>query len=111
MKIRTESKGRYLVVTILEERLGADRALSFKESMSKLMDQGHSAFVFDLTAVSFIDSSGLGAILATAKRLGRSGEILVAGASESVSTMFKLTRMDRIFPLFPTVEEAFSARV
>jgi anti-sigma B factor antagonist len=111
MKFDTKSNGRYLIVTILEERLGADRALSFKESMAKLMDKGHRAFILDLSRVNFIDSSGLGAILATAKRVGKAGDILVVGTSETVGSMFKLTRMDRIFPMFASVEEAVSAHV
>jgi len=111
MKFDTKSKGRYLVVTILEERLGADRALSFKESMAKLIEQGHGAFILDLSRINFIDSSGLGAILATAKRLGNVGDILIVGTSETVGSMFKLTRMDRIFPMFPSVEEALLAHV
>jgi anti-sigma B factor antagonist len=111
MKLSTKEQGRHLVVTILEDRLGADRALSFKESMAKLIDQGHAAFVLDLSAVTFIDSSGLGAILATAKRLGQAKDLLIVGTSETVGSMFKLTRMDRIFPMFSTVEAALSAKV
>jgi anti-sigma B factor antagonist len=111
MKLDTKQCGRHLVVTILEERLGADRAPNFKESLARLIEQGHEAFVLDFSQVKFIDSSGLGAILATSKRLGKPQGILVVGTSESVGSMFRLTRMDRVFPMFRTVEDALVARV
>ena len=111
MKIETRTSGRYLVVKLLEERMGADRAVSFKETMCKLIEQGNATFVLDLSDVKFIDSTGLGAILSVLKRVGKGGEILVTGTSETVGSMFKLTRMDRVFPMYPTVDEALSAKV
>jgi len=111
MKLETKTMGRYLVVKVLEERMGADRALHFKQSMSKYIEQGHRAFVLDFSEIKFIDSAGLGTILALLKRVGKEGEILISGASETVSSMLKLTRMDRVFPMFASVEDALSARV
>jgi anti-sigma B factor antagonist len=111
MKIESKKTGRYLVVKLLEERMGADRAISFKEAMQKLVEQGNSAFVLDLSEVKFIDSTGLGAILSVLKRAGKGGEILITGTTETVGSMFKLTCMDRVFPMYPTVDEALSARV
>lgn len=111
MKIETKEMGRHLVVKLLEERMGADRAISFKETMCKLIDQGHKTFVLDLTEVKFIDSTGLGSILSVLKRVGKGGEILITGTTETVASMFKLTRMDRVFPMYQTVDEALSARV
>jgi anti-sigma B factor antagonist len=111
MKIENKEVGRYLVVKILEPRMGADRAASFKDEMCKLIDQGHMAFVLDLSEVNFIDSTGLGAILSILKRVGKSGDIIVTGTSDTVGSMFKLTRMDRVFQMFPTVDEALAARV
>jgi anti-sigma B factor antagonist len=111
MKIECNEAGRYMVVKVLEQRMGADRAANFKDEMCKLIDQGHTAFVLDLSEVNFIDSTGLGAILSILKRVGKSGDILVTGASNTVGSMFKLTRMDRVFQMYPTVDEALSARV
>lgn len=111
MNSEKKTVGRYLVVKILEERLGADRAISFKEAMSKLVESGHTHFILDLSPVTFIDSTGLGAILSILKRVGKNGEILVAGTTQTVGSMFKLTRMDRVFPLYASVDEAAAAHV
>lgn len=109
MKLESNHAGRYLVVKVLEERMGADRAVSFKEAMSKWIDMGNRAIVLDLSDVTFIDSTGLGAILSVLKRLGKGGEIVITGVSDTVGSMFKLTRMDRVFLMYPTVDEALAA--
>jgi anti-anti-sigma regulatory factor len=43
--------------------------------------------------------------------MGTDGELLVSGASDAVDSMFKLTRMNRIFRMFSTVDDAISAPV
>jgi anti-sigma B factor antagonist len=111
MRIESKVVGRYLVVKVLEPRLGADRAVNFKEAMWKFVDQGQKSLVLDLSSVEFIDSTGLGAILSVLKRMGTDGELLVSGASDAVDSMFKLTRMNRIFRMFSTVDDAISAPV
>jgi anti-sigma B factor antagonist len=106
MKIETQTVGRYLVARILDNRLGADGALAFKEAMTRLVEEGHTTFLLDFSEVEFIDSTGLGAILSLLKRIGRGGEIGVCGANDTVGSMFKLTRMDRVFSMYPSVSDA-----
>lgn len=61
--------------------------------------------MLELTRVSFIDSSGLGAIVGSMKQLGVDKELDLAGLSETVAKVFRLTRMDMIFKIHETVEE------
>ena len=74
------------------------------------MDQpGHHVIVLDLAAVRFMDSSGLGAMVSTLKLLGRDGNLVVCGVTDPVMNLFKLTRMDRVFPMFPSESDALDA--
>ncbi|MGA3106242.1 MAG: STAS domain-containing protein [Terriglobales bacterium] len=109
MKIEEKRVGSSLLVRILELNIGADRAVAFKETIGKLIERGERRIVLDLSSVEFIDSSGLGAILSVLKRLGKDGELVVCGITPPVASMFKLTRMDRVFPVHETVEEALAA--
>jgi anti-sigma B factor antagonist len=98
-------------VTVL--RVGADRidaasAGAFRESLLSLVRRGVTRFVIDLSGVEFIDSTGLGALVAVLKVSGR-GSMVVAGAQDSVVTLFKLTRMDKVFRMFPSSGEAAAA--
>ena len=63
--------------------------------------------ILDLTEVPYIDSAGLGILTnsyVSHQRLGR--KLLFVGVSERVSALFKLTNLDKLFEVFPTVEIA-----
>jgi anti-sigma B factor antagonist len=56
--------------------------------------------------VQFLDSTGLGAIVSTLKRLEGDGVMVICNAGEMVMDVFRLTRMDRVFPIVRTLDEA-----
>ncbi len=101
-----EPRGGVLVVRVDEKRVDASKAPMFKDEITKRIEAGHSRFVLDLGGVEFVDSSGLGAIVACLKRLGPRGDLAIAGAKGAVSRLFTLTRMDKVFPLHDTVDAA-----
>lgn len=96
------------VLSILQPRLDVRSAADFKQTVADMIARDRGAIVIDLGKVSFIDSTGLGAIVSALKLVGRDGELAVAALSESVATLFKLTRMDKVFRAYPTVDEAVS---
>ena len=80
-----------------------------KARIDDLVREGKSCIVVDLTAVDFIDSSGLGALvggLKSARQAG--GDLRIAVAGEQVRAVLKLTNLDRILAPYATVEEAGS---
>ena len=65
--------------------------------------------IMDLSAVRFIDSSGLGTLLNSSKDAHqRSGSIVLAGLQPRVQSMLELTRLNVIFDIFPTLEDALA---
>lgn len=63
--------------------------------------------VLDFTQVTFIDSSCLGSLVATVKALrDKQGDIKIAGLRDDVLSIFQITRLDRIFGIFDSVDEA-----
>jgi anti-sigma B factor antagonist len=74
-----------------------------------LVSRGVSRFVIDMSGVDFIDSTGLGALVAVLKVSGRNGAVVVAGAQAPVVMLFKLTRMDKVFRMYPSNAEAATA--
>jgi anti-sigma B factor antagonist len=109
MKLAERKVGANLVLEVLESRLGADKALSFKEEVGRHLNGSVVSIVLDLSKVGFIDSSGLGAILSIFKRMPKGCELILCGATEPVASMFKLTRLDRVFTMKKNVDEAVSA--
>ncbi len=111
MQLEARTLGDFLVVKILDSRLGSDRATEFKEQMRQHIREGNRAIVLDLSLVDFLDSTGLGAIVSLYKTLAKDGSISVCGVRDSLMRMFQLTRMDRIFQIYPTAEEAVGSVV
>ncbi len=107
MNLETDIKGQITIVTLNEKRFDAKIAVTFKDAMKSLIDKGSLFFIVNLKAVEFIDSSGLGSIVTVLKLVGRKGDVFVSGLNDSVMQMFSLTRMDRVFKIFPNVEDAF----
>ncbi|MDE2180430.1 MAG: STAS domain-containing protein [candidate division NC10 bacterium] len=109
MQLDQRRAGDALIVTPLEDRLDARVATDFKERMIELITAGNTKIVLDLSKVEFIDSSGLGAIVSSLKRMGGRGDLVVCGLQETTMTLFKLTRMDRVFQVFESEQQAVSA--
>jgi len=107
MDIRDESHGDLLVVQVCSPRLDASQAPQFKEEIASRMASGHTKLVLDFSLVDFIDSTGLGALVNCMKRLGK-GQISIVGVKGAVSRLFALTRMDRVFDLYPTMDAALA---
>lgn len=111
MKFEETKLGTSVIIRLLEPRLGADKAASFKDTMTPYTQANYKSVVLDLSHVDFIDSSGLGAILSVLKRMQSGSELIIAGATGSVVSMFKLTRMDRVFIMHKSVEDALATFV
>jgi anti-sigma B factor antagonist len=108
MNIKSRSENELFIVDCHEKRLDAKTAVEFKKIMANFIEQGHRTIVLNITEVEFIDSSALSAIVSSLKLIGRDGDLTIAGAQEAIQRLFSLTRMDRVFKMFPTVDEAIS---
>lgn len=103
------SEGGCLVVSLKEKRLDAVIAASFREAMVARIDQGQRNIVLDMSQVSFMDSSGLGAVVYVLKHLGHTGRLHICGVTPGVMAVLKLTRMDRVFKTFDSRQAAIAA--
>jgi anti-sigma B factor antagonist len=109
MRLEETKSGNIFVVKVLETRIAADTATRFKGDLVAYVTRGNQPIVLDISSVSFIDSSGLGALISSLKVMGTGGQLVLSGASETVASMFKLTRMNKVFRMFNTTEEAVAA--
>ena len=109
MDFETTRKGDILRINVLAERIDAACAVQFKDRIRELCGQEPARVVLDLQRVEFLDSSGLGAVVAAMKYLGKGRRLELAGLSSKVSKVFRLTRMDSIFTIHLTAEAAMSS--
>lgn len=106
--IEVNKVGEVTVIVPRMRRLDALAAPSFKQSVLDVIGSGENRLVLDLEGVDFIDSSGLGAMVSLLKALGGRGAIAVCNASGGVQSLFRLTRMDKVFSLLPNRDEAIT---
>jgi anti-sigma B factor antagonist len=109
MKIETEVKGKVTVIRVGEERIDANNAGELKIFAAGLVEGGAGIFGIDLQAVAFIDSSGLGALVAVKKRIGQNGAIGLWGLAPQVRSLFDLTQLYKVFEIFETEADALAA--
>ncbi|MEM6303430.1 MAG: STAS domain-containing protein [Pseudomonadota bacterium] len=109
MDVSSSKEGGMQVVSVLDTRIDAAVALAFKDAMRKETEGGPKTVVLDLREVDFIDSSGLGAIVATMKHLAPARKLVLAGLTPAVDKVFRLTRMDSVFSVFQSLDDALAA--
>lgn len=95
-----------LIIHVQDTRIDAACAIEFKEAMRSATASLDRRIILDLTSVGFIDSSGLGAVVAVRKMLGPDHPLELACLSPAVEKVFRLTRMDSIFTILASVPEA-----
>ncbi len=107
MNLQTQTRPHVLSVQVMEDRIDAASAIQFKERMRDLTHEiAQPRVVLDLARVQFLDSSGLGAIVAVKKLLGSDRSFELAGLTPTVEKVFRLTRMDTIFTIHPSLADA-----
>ena len=109
MRFEENRAGDVLVAKVLENRIVAEVAPRFKAQLLQYINAGNKEIVLDLSAVTFIDSSGLGALVSILKAMGQDGDLVLCGTTGTVTSMFKLTRMDKVFRMFSTTDDAVAA--
>jgi len=108
MPFTVEPSGDVIVIKVHAKRLDAYLAPEFKARLIYLVQSGHERIVIDMAALEFIDSSGLGALIAGLKALGGHGEIVLCGIAPRLLSLFQLTHVDKLLHIFDNVEEAVS---
>jgi anti-sigma B factor antagonist len=86
-------------------------APKLREQIGDLVDQGHTRIAVDLLGVAFMDSSGLGALVGSLKRVKeRDGVLSLVCAGGPVMRVLSITGLHNVLPVYSTVDEATSAR-
>lgn len=94
-------------VLYMEGSLTVATAQEFFSQIASLLEEGETRFLLQMSAVEFIDSTGLGAVVRLSKRVREAkGKLSLAEPQPKILAMFELTRLDKILPLYKTHEEA-----
>ena len=95
------------MLSLDEEHLNSAIAPNLKSEFVVLHNNGVQNLIFDMEGIAFVDSSGLSAIL-TAHRLwkGQGAFILTGIINETIDKLIKISKLDSVFTIIPTVQES-----
>lgn len=106
LRIRVEGEGTHRVVHLTGE-CDLASAPQLRETLRPLAPPDVTSLVLDLAELDFLDSTGLGVLLGSLRRLReQDGELKIAGARGQPRQLLAVTGLDRILPLFPDVAAA-----
>ena len=109
MRINEHRENTVLVLTI-EGRLDASTASAFKSRIKTLVESGQVRFVVDTSLLQFLDSSGLGVLVSALRLAGQAGgDVKIARLSREMKSLLALTRLNKVFEIHESVENAVAA--
>jgi anti-sigma B factor antagonist len=101
-------------LTVVMPRGDLDMAAAdqMKRTLTELVDKGQSKLLMDLGDVSYIDSSGMGALVAAMKHArSRGGDLRLCALQDDVRAIFELTRLIKAVTVHGTRQEALGSWV
>lgn len=108
MTFTTEKIDPDIAVVTGSGKLNMVSAPQLREIVRRSIDEGSARIVVDLSEVAFLDSSGLGALVAclkTARQAG--GDLRIAAPSKQVMMVLQLSNLDRVLARFDTAGDAY----
>jgi anti-sigma B factor antagonist len=104
------TSGRGVTVVRVEGQLIVGNRQELKAVIQEALEAGERKFLIDCTQTAYIDSSGLGALVTISKKVRENGgELRLAGLNEDLRSLFELTKLDSLFHIVPTVDDALAA--
>ncbi|TAG56967.1 MAG: anti-sigma factor antagonist [Cytophagales bacterium] len=110
MKYTIEKTEQYTLIEVLVDKIDTLKTAQLKSDLTTFHAEGAKSFILDFSAVKYIDSSGLSAIL-LANRLCESsnGLLVLCGVCEAVMKLITITQLQKVINILPTKEEAIDA--
>jgi len=106
--LRKEAGG--VVVVTVDGQLIVGNRQELKQQVIDALEGGARKFVVDFTRTGYIDSSGLGVLVSLSKKIREhGGDLRLAGLNEDLQTLFELTKLDTLFAITRTTQEALTA--
>jgi anti-sigma B factor antagonist len=107
--VKTRNAGEVSLVEV-SGRLTSFEGQAFREAIQQLLRNGHTNIVLNLTALDYLDSSGIGELvrnyLAVVKK---GGAMKVVGLAPKVEEILKVTQLYQVFPEFPDEASALDS--
>jgi anti-anti-sigma factor len=110
MKYSIDKKEQYSILVLQEEKLDSPLSPALKSEFVTLNAEGIKNIIIDLSEVKYVDSSGLSALLVGNRIYSEDGGIFILAAlNDHVMKLIKISQLNNVLNILPTVEEAIDA--
>ncbi len=112
MELKRSEVDNVIVLELEGKIIGGGDVSTLNEAVHQDLDKGKNQFVIDLAQVDMINSSGLGLLIGalTAVR-NQNGDIKLANVTEKIKNLLKITKLDKVFEIYPDVKQAVGSVV
>jgi anti-sigma B factor antagonist len=98
---------KYLVAQVSLTEANLSNAEQFKNKLIDLLNITRRTILLDLQQVGYVDSSFLGALVAALKHaISLQFDIVLLNPQTDIADLLKLIRLDKVFKIYPTAQEA-----
>lgn len=98
-----------VMIVRVEGQLVVGNRNDLKEHLQRLLEKGERRFLIDFAQTGYIDSSGLGALVALARKVREEGgDLRLSGLNEDLRSLFELTKLDTLFAISETPDQALA---
>ena len=110
MSLRIQAVDEQVWTIAARGRVDLPAAHAIEDALNELCDAGRSRVVVDLSAVSYMASAGLAALLTGVRRARLlKGDVRLAAMTDRVREVFEMSGFDQVFTIFGTVTEAVAS--
>jgi anti-sigma B factor antagonist len=107
VKIDVRAKGSDVTLIVIRGEIGTETVDQFKEKLEQVINDGKKKLVIDLQEVNYLNSMGLGVFASALKKLKKgNGDLKLINLSPTVMELLERSRLDKVFDVFETEEEA-----
>ena len=109
MAFNVRKQNGVLVIDVDGQLIVGNRQ-ELKQRVLDALEAGDRKFLIDFSRTGYIDSSGLGVLVSLSKKIrDEGGDLRLAGLNEDLKTLFELTKLDTLFAITDSPEQALSA--
>ncbi|MEW5758363.1 MAG: STAS domain-containing protein [Candidatus Omnitrophota bacterium] len=102
-----EKQSNDVIVCSVKGEININTSPNMRKEFEKLVREDSKKILLNLNNVSYIDSSGLATLIEILQRVKRNNGLMrLSNLSEKVSSLFEITKLDKLFNIFSSEEEA-----
>lgn len=110
MKISRNDREDVVVLQVAGKLMGGSDADTFQENLSRILDEGRRKILVDLGDVSWVNSTGLGILIAAHAQIDKvGGEMKLCKVSRRVESILMVTRLNMIFESYADEAQALAS--